>query len=57
MPRKEILGTLGSYINPFRITQGEGFRLADFDPADTLGFEMKKARRRTCFGTDRNGWR
>ncbi|GAA7767571.1 hypothetical protein RN01_31225 [Cupriavidus sp. SHE] len=42
MPRKEILGTLGSYINPFRITQGEGFRLADFDPADTLGFEMKK---------------
>jgi len=43
MPRKEIIDTLRSYTDPFRVTQGTDFRLKDFDPGDTLGLKMNKA--------------
>jgi hypothetical protein len=35
MPRKEILDRIRDYVEPFRVTKGEGFRLKDFDPGDT----------------------
>jgi len=34
MPRKEILDQIQKYIHPFRIRNGKGFRLNDFDPGD-----------------------
>ena len=42
MPRKEILDRIQKYIDPFRITKGEGFRLKDFDPTDTCGLKLDK---------------
>lgn len=42
MPRKEIIDALSKYTDPFRVTKGDGFRLADFDPGDTLGLKMDK---------------
>jgi PPK2 family polyphosphate:nucleotide phosphotransferase len=42
MPRKEILDRIQKYVQPFRITKGEGFRLKDFDPGDTLGMKLDK---------------
>ena len=42
MPRKEILDRIQKYIDPFRITKGEGFRLKDFDSADTCGLKLDK---------------
>ena len=35
MPRKEILDRIQKYIQPFRITKGEGFQLQNYDPGDT----------------------
>jgi PPK2 family polyphosphate:nucleotide phosphotransferase len=40
--RKEILDLFEKYVNPFRVTKGEGFRLRDFDPGDTCGLRMEK---------------
>ena len=42
MPRKEVIGNLGKYLQPFRVTKGKGFQLKDFDPADTRGLKMDK---------------
>src|SRR6516225_2762406 len=42
MPRKEIMDALRKYTDPFRISQGQNFRLKDFDPGDTLGLKMDK---------------
>jgi PPK2 family polyphosphate:nucleotide phosphotransferase len=42
MPRKEILDQIQKYIHPFRIRNGKGFRLKDFDPGDTRGLKMEK---------------
>jgi PPK2 family polyphosphate:nucleotide phosphotransferase len=42
MPKKEVLTRLRKYVDPFRITKGKGFRLKDFDPADTCGLQMDK---------------
>jgi len=42
MSRKEILDRIQKYIDPFRITKGEGFRLKDFDSADTCGLKLDK---------------
>ena len=39
MPRKEILDRIQKYIQPFRITNGQGFRLKNFDPGDTCGLK------------------
>src|SRR5262250_1338858 len=42
MPRKEILDRIQKYIQPFRITKGEGFRLKNYDPGDTRGLQLNK---------------
>ncbi len=42
MARKEILDRIQRYVHPFRITNGEGFELEDFDPNDTRGLKMEK---------------
>ena len=42
MPRQEILDSTQKYVQPFRITKGEGFQLKHFDPGDTLGLKMDK---------------
>jgi PPK2 family polyphosphate:nucleotide phosphotransferase len=42
MPRQEILERIQKYIRPFRVTKGKGFRLKDFDPADTCGLKLDK---------------
>ena len=43
MARKEILDQIEKYVDPFRIKNGEGFRLKDFDPGDTRGLKLEKA--------------
>ena len=42
MARKEILDRIVKYVDPFRITKGKGFRLRNFDPADTRGLALDK---------------
>jgi PPK2 family polyphosphate:nucleotide phosphotransferase len=42
MPRKEILDQIQKYIQPFRIGNGKGFQLKDFDPDDTRSLKMEK---------------
>jgi PPK2 family polyphosphate:nucleotide phosphotransferase len=42
MPDKEIIENLKKYVRPFRVVVGKGFRLKDFDPADTGGLQMDK---------------
>ena len=37
MPRKEIIDRIEKYVDPFRITKWQCFKLADFDPGDTRG--------------------
>ena len=43
MPRKEIIDRIDKYVRPFRITKGNGFRLARFDPDDTRGLSLDKS--------------
>jgi PPK2 family polyphosphate:nucleotide phosphotransferase len=40
--RKEILDRIQKYVQPYRITKGNGFRLKDFDPKDTCGLNLEK---------------
>ena len=42
MPRKEIIDRIEKYVHPFRITNGNAFKLADFDPGDTRGLKLDK---------------
>src|SRR5262249_37268232 len=42
MPRQEILDQTQKYVQPFRITKGEGFQLKSFDPGNTLGLKLDK---------------
>ena len=42
MARQEILDQIEKYVTPFRITNGKGFRLKNFDPGDTCGLKMDK---------------
>jgi len=42
MPRKEIIDRIEKYVHPFRITKGNGFKLAGFDPGDTRGLRLDK---------------
>ena len=37
MKTKNLIKRARKFIKPFRITDGDGFRLRDFDPGDTLG--------------------
>jgi PPK2 family polyphosphate:nucleotide phosphotransferase len=46
MREKEVLRRIRKYVHPYRITKGKGFRLKDFDPADTAGLEMDKGEAR-----------
>jgi PPK2 family polyphosphate:nucleotide phosphotransferase len=46
MPKKEVLRRIRKYVHPYRITKGKGFRLKDFDPADTAGLQMDKGEAR-----------
>jgi PPK2 family polyphosphate:nucleotide phosphotransferase len=42
MSRKEILERIQKYVAPFRVTNGKGIQLKDFDPGDTRGLKMDK---------------
>jgi len=42
MPRKDILDSIQKYVQPFRITKGEGVRLKNYDPGDTCGLKLEK---------------
>lgn len=42
MPRKEILDRVQRYVEPFRITDGGGFELKNYDPGATCGLKLKK---------------
>ena len=42
MPRKEIFERTHKYVQRFRITQGDGFQLKNYDPAETCGLKMRK---------------
>ena len=42
MLKKEIRDLIRKYVHPFRITEGKGFQLKDFDPADTCDVKMEK---------------
>jgi len=42
MARKEVLDRIEKYVDPFRITKGNGFRLDNFDPGDTCGLRLDK---------------
>jgi len=42
MPRQEIIDRIAKYVDPFRITKGSGFKLADFNPGDTRGLRLDK---------------
>jgi PPK2 family polyphosphate:nucleotide phosphotransferase len=42
MPRKEILDRIQKYIQPFRVTKGQGFQLKNFDPRNTCGLKLDK---------------
>lgn len=41
MKTKEIIKRAAGYAEPFRITDGEGFRLKDFDPGNTLDLKSE----------------
>ena len=38
MEIKELIEKAGAFAKPFKVTDGDGFRLKDLDPADTLDF-------------------
>ena len=42
MPRKDILDRIQRYIQPFRVTKGQGFQLKTYDPGDTCGLKLNK---------------
>ena len=42
MLKKETIDQIQKYVHPFRITRGKGFKLKDFDPADTCGLKLDK---------------
>jgi PPK2 family polyphosphate:nucleotide phosphotransferase len=46
MREKEVLRRIRKYVDPYHITKGKGFRLKDFDPADTAGLQMDKSEAR-----------
>ena len=42
MPKNEVLDHIRKLVHPFRVTEGDGFRLKDFDPANTGGLTLDK---------------
>ena len=45
MPRKEILDRIERYIQPFRVTRGEGFQLKNYDSGQSCGLNKADASR------------
>jgi len=43
MSRKEILDRTQKYVQPFRVTKGEGFQLKKYDPSYTCGLKLGKS--------------
>jgi PPK2 family polyphosphate:nucleotide phosphotransferase len=41
VPRKEVAAAARSFVEPYKITRGKGFRLRDFDPGDTGGLSSE----------------
>ena len=41
MKTKDLIKRARSFAKPFRVTDGEGFRLKDVDPGDTLDFDSE----------------
>ena len=41
MTLKTLLKQIRGFAKPFRVTDGEGFRLKDFDPGDTLDLDSE----------------
>src|SRR5262249_8294816 len=37
-----ILGPFEKYVDPFRVTNGAGFQLKDYDPGSTCGLQLDK---------------
>jgi PPK2 family polyphosphate:nucleotide phosphotransferase len=35
VPRQDIIAAVRRFVDPYRVVRGKGFRLKDFDPADT----------------------
>jgi PPK2 family polyphosphate:nucleotide phosphotransferase len=42
MSRREVLDLIEKYVKPFRVTNGKGFRLKNYDPNDTGGLTLEK---------------
>jgi hypothetical protein len=42
MARQEILDRIQKYVGPYRVTDGKGFQLDNFDPGDTRGLVLDK---------------
>jgi len=40
--KKEMLARIEKFIAPYRVTRGRGFRLKDFDPADTQDIQSEQ---------------
>src|SRR5262245_53143204 len=51
MARQEILNRIQKYVDPFRVTSGEGFKLTNFDPGDTCGLKAEATELLQC-GTE-----
>lgn len=45
--RQDILDQIQQFVRPFRITEGETFRLKNFDPGETCGLQTKKRKAAT----------
>jgi PPK2 family polyphosphate:nucleotide phosphotransferase len=43
MPRKDILDRIQKYIQPFRVTKGQGFHLKNYDTGATCGLKLDKS--------------
>ena len=44
MPARRTRKQIDSLLKPFRVTDGDGFRLKQVDPGETLGFTKDEAR-------------
>jgi len=41
VPKDDVVATFRRLVDPYRIVKGKGFRLKDFDPADTGGLDSE----------------
>src|ERR1043166_362917 len=54
-PRSSITGAImkpAKYVKHFRIDKPEKFRLADYDPADTMGLDIEKSEAKDILARD-----